>query len=228
MAAITIDAWYPRPAGDVWRGLTDPALLGQWLMPADGFRAEVGCRFTFDRGDGELTRCEVIEVDRGRRLSYRWTGRKGPGHPWMETTVSWTLVPEAKGTRLFLVHDGFDDNDPGQREALQVMGGGWRGHLTVSLARAIGAGPGGLAALLALGPRLVLHFSHQSLVFLTALARADPDQKEARDPAKHREHEKDTGENLRSMTGTRRDRGREHCQATEQRDHARQGPAHRW
>jgi len=140
MAAITMDAWYPRPAGDVWRGLTDPALLGQWLMPADGFRAEVGCRFTFDRGDGELTRCEVIEVDPGRRLSYRWTGRKGPGHPWMETTVSWTLVAEAEGTRLFLVHDGFDDNDPGQREALRIMGGGWRGHLTVSLAKAIGAG----------------------------------------------------------------------------------------
>jgi uncharacterized protein YndB with AHSA1/START domain len=226
MAAITMDAWYPRPAGDVWRGLTDPALLGQWLMPADGFRAEVGCRFTFDRGDGELTRCEVIEVDPGRRLSYRWTGRKGPGHPWMETTVSWTLVAEAEGTRLFLVHDGFDDSDPGQREALRVMGGGWRDHLTVSFAKAIGAG--GLAALLALGPRLVLHFIHQSLGFLAVLARADANEKEARDPAEHHEHEEDPGQDLRPVTGACRDSGSEHCHAAEDRDHARQGPAHRW
>lgn len=42
--------------------------------------------------------------------------------------------------RLFLVHDGFGEGDPGQREALPMMGGGWRGHLTVSLAKAIGAG----------------------------------------------------------------------------------------
>lgn len=226
MAAITMDAWYPRPARDVWRGLTDPALLGQWLMPPDGFRAEVGCRFTFDRGDGELVRCEVIEVDPGRRLSYRWTGRKGPGHRWMETTVSWTLVPESDGTRLFLVHDGFDDSDPGQREALRIMGGGWRGLLTESLAKAISTG--GLSALFALGPRLLLRFGYQSLVFLAALARADTNEEEARDPAEHHEHEKDPGENLRSVAGARRDRGREHCHATEERQHARQGPAHRW
>jgi uncharacterized protein YndB with AHSA1/START domain len=140
MAAIKIDAWYPRPAEDVWRGLTDPELLGQWFMPADGFRAEVGCRFSFDRGGGELVRCEVTEVEPGRRLAYRWVGRKGPGHPPIETTVTWTLVTEADGTRLFLVHDGFDDTDPGQSEALRVMGGGWRGHLTVSLAKAISEG----------------------------------------------------------------------------------------
>lgn len=39
------------------------------------------------------------------------------------------LTPEGTGTRLFLDHEGFDAENPGQQATLRILGGGWRGHL---------------------------------------------------------------------------------------------------
>jgi uncharacterized protein YndB with AHSA1/START domain len=47
----------------------------------------------------------------------------------LDTTVTWLLQAEGRGTRLFLHHDGFDPNDPLQQSALTIMGGGWRSHV---------------------------------------------------------------------------------------------------
>lgn len=130
--AVELERFYPHPPAAVWRALTEPDLLAQWLMPND-IVAAVGHSFTFTTTpvaefDGTV-RCRVLEVDVERRLVYSWRSNSG-----LNTTVTWTLRAEAGGTLLRLVHDGFDTADPLQRIAYDAMGGGWRGHIADRLA----------------------------------------------------------------------------------------------
>jgi uncharacterized protein YndB with AHSA1/START domain len=123
---------YPLGASPakVWRALTEPALLGAWLMEND-IAPVAGHKFTFrskPMGDWNgIVDCEVIEVVPGSKLVYSWAGGSAKnddyGHK-METTVTWTLEPAADGgTLLKLVHYGFHADD----FAYKVMGQGWRG-----------------------------------------------------------------------------------------------------
>jgi uncharacterized protein YndB with AHSA1/START domain len=57
----------------------------------------------------------VLEVDPEKLL--RFTFAEGS----LNTTITWRLEPEGDGTRLFLVHDGFEPDSV----ALHRMGGGW-------------------------------------------------------------------------------------------------------
>ena len=134
--AIHSDAFLPHPPGKVWHALTDPGRLAAWLMPND-FQPRVGHRFTFRtdpspaHGFDGVVRCEVLELVPPERLRISWAGGG------IDTTVTWRLVPEGTGTRLFLDHEGFDETDPGQQAAMRVLGGGWRGHLARRLDKAL-------------------------------------------------------------------------------------------
>ena len=115
---------YPHPPDRVWRALTDPVAIAQWLMPND-FEPRVGHRFQFRTtprpGFSGVIDAEVLLVDPPRRLCYAWAAG---GH---HTTVTWTLEPTAHGTRVTLEHAGF-------RGATGVIAGfmlgfGWRKKL---------------------------------------------------------------------------------------------------
>jgi uncharacterized protein YndB with AHSA1/START domain len=148
--AIAVDQYLPHPPGRVWRALTDPDLLARWLMPND-FAPVVGHRFTFhttprpaDGFDG-VVHCEVLDLEPERLLRLAWRGGR------LDTTVTWTLRAEGRGTRLLLEHAGFDPDDPFQRQAYTIMGGGWRSGVLRALARELSAmdgqaGTGGSAA----------------------------------------------------------------------------------
>lgn len=103
---IQIEVVYPASPERVWRALTDPQALAEWLMPND-FVPEVGHKFQFRArprwGWRGIVDCVVLEVDEPRRLSYSWQGdeKQAP------TTVTWILQPTAEGTRLRLEHTGF-------------------------------------------------------------------------------------------------------------------------
>jgi hypothetical protein len=43
----------------------------------------------------------------------------------LDTRITWMLEPEGAGTRLTLVHEGFDLESPTGRAALDGMGAGW-------------------------------------------------------------------------------------------------------
>jgi uncharacterized protein YndB with AHSA1/START domain len=128
VSAIETDSFLPYPRATVWRALTDPGLMAEWLMPGD-FEPVVGHRFAFStspvpgRGFDGRIECEVLELVAPSRLAISWRGGN------LDTTVTWTLEAEGSGTRLFLVHDGFDEDDPDQLATMQILGGGWRGHL---------------------------------------------------------------------------------------------------
>ncbi|TMR03441.1 SRPBCC domain-containing protein [Actinomadura soli] len=131
-AAIEVDEFLPHPPAKVWRALTDPDLLARWLMPSD-FKPVVGHRFAFATRpipnigfDGTIA-CQVLDIDAERLLRISWGGGS------LDTTVTWRLVPEGRGTRLFIRHEGFDLDDPVHAFAFRGMGSGWRSHVLRAL-----------------------------------------------------------------------------------------------
>ena len=119
---IRLDIALPHPPAAVWRALTDPELHAQWWAAGD-VRAEVGHRFELDMGAFGRQPCTVTDVDPERLLRYRFAEGS------LDTTITWTLVPEGDGTRLHLEHAGFDLDSPLGRQAFQGMGHGWPGVL---------------------------------------------------------------------------------------------------
>jgi uncharacterized protein YndB with AHSA1/START domain len=96
----------------VWRALTDPQLLSEWLLPAIGFKLEPDAAFMFKTQpypgwDGTVN-CRILEIETHRKLSYAWTV------PFLDTVVTFTLTPTGAGTRLSIVQSGF--NEAQQRE----------------------------------------------------------------------------------------------------------------
>ena len=109
----------------VWRALTDPALLAEWLLPVIDLKLEPGAAFVFKTQpfpdwDGTVN-CRLLEIEAQRKLSYTWVVGD------MDTVVTFTLTPTASGTRLSLVHSGFKPeqkkNFGGARYGWKMMGG---------------------------------------------------------------------------------------------------------
>lgn len=91
----------------VWRALTDPVLLTQWLLPVVGLELKEGAAFTFKTQayppwDGTVS-CQVLESEAPHKLSYAWV----VGAMGLDTVVTFTLTPTESGTRLSLVQSGF-------------------------------------------------------------------------------------------------------------------------
>ena len=109
----------------VWRALTDPDLLAEWLLPVIGLDLEPGAAFTFKTQaypgwDGTVN-CRFVEIEPLRKLSYTWTV------PFLDTVVTFTLTPTALGTRLSIVQSGFTADQKresgGARYGWKMMGG---------------------------------------------------------------------------------------------------------
>jgi uncharacterized protein YndB with AHSA1/START domain len=105
----------------VWRALTDPVLLVQWLLPVADLKLERGAAFTFQARpqpgwDGTVN-CRLLEIESHRKLSYAWIVGD------IDTVVTFTLTPTASGTRLSLVHSGFK---PGQKQNFSGARYGWK------------------------------------------------------------------------------------------------------
>ena len=111
----------------VWRALTDPALLAEWLLPVVERTLEPGAAFTFrappQPGWDGIVQCRIVEMDAPRKLTYTWT----VGGIGLDTVVTFTLTPTASGTRLSLVQSGFKAdqkrNSGGARYGWKMMGG---------------------------------------------------------------------------------------------------------
>jgi uncharacterized protein YndB with AHSA1/START domain len=117
---LSLDFDLPHPPEKVWRALTDPALLAEWLLPVIGLRVEPGAAFTFRTEphppwDGTVS-CRFLEIEPHRKLSYTWTV------PFLDTVVTFTLTPTASGTRLSIVQSGFE---PAQKRELGGARYGW-------------------------------------------------------------------------------------------------------
>jgi uncharacterized protein YndB with AHSA1/START domain len=104
---------------------------------ANDFALRVGHRFSLDTGRWGMADCEVLEVRPEQMLRYSW--RNGS----VVTEVTWDLAPEGDGTRLRLVHSGFDLRDPLNRIAYKGMSNGWRSTVWLRFRGELGrAAPG--------------------------------------------------------------------------------------
>jgi uncharacterized protein YndB with AHSA1/START domain len=69
--SVVVEREIPHPPEKIWRAITQPHLIGEWLMKND-FKPAVGHRFNL-RGDwGGVLDCEVLVVEPNRMLSYTW------------------------------------------------------------------------------------------------------------------------------------------------------------
>lgn len=108
----------------VWRALTDPVLLSEWLLPVVELELEPGAAFMFKTQpypgwDGTVN-CRILEIEAQRKLSYKWVVGDDMD---LDTVVTFTLAPTASGTRLSLVQSGFK---PDQKQNFGGARYGWK------------------------------------------------------------------------------------------------------
>src|SRR5689334_11534696 len=112
--SVIVERDIPFPAEKIWRALTQPHLIEEWLMKND-FKPVVDHRFNF-RGDWGAVDCEVLEVEPNKTLSYTWAALG------LDSVVTWTLTPTSTGTHLRMEQTGFRAD---QEQAYQGAKAGW-------------------------------------------------------------------------------------------------------
>ena len=79
--SVVVERDLPYPPEKIWRALTQPHLIEEWLMKGD-FQPEMGHRFSL-RADWGSVNCEVRAIEPGKALSYTWdprtSGASSPG-----------------------------------------------------------------------------------------------------------------------------------------------------
>jgi uncharacterized protein YndB with AHSA1/START domain len=106
------------PPEKIWRALTQPHLIEEWLMKND-FKPVVDHRFNL-RADWGAVDCKVLAVEPNKTLSYTWAAYG------LESVVTWTLTPTSTGTHLRMEQSGFQ---PDQEQAYQGAKYGWQKFL---------------------------------------------------------------------------------------------------
>jgi uncharacterized protein YndB with AHSA1/START domain len=102
--SVVVEREMPHPPERIWRALTQPGLIEQWLMQND-FEPVVDHRFTL-RADWGAVDGRVLAVEPNRTLSYTWAAYG------LESIVTWTLAPTSTGTRLRMEQSGFRADQP--------------------------------------------------------------------------------------------------------------------
>lgn len=102
--SVVVERDIAHPPEKIWRALTQPHLIEEWLMKTD-FVPAAGHRFGF-RADWGSVDCEVLDIEENRRLSYSW------GDTRLQSIVTWTLTPSARGTLLVMEQTGFRPDQP--------------------------------------------------------------------------------------------------------------------
>src|SRR5690242_1568720 len=113
--SVIIERDIPHPPEKIWRALTQPHLIEEWLMKND-FKLVVDHRFNL-RADWGAVDCRVLAVEANKTLSYTWAAFG------LESVVTWTLTPTSTGTHLRMEHSGFRQD---QQQAYQGAKGGWQ------------------------------------------------------------------------------------------------------
>jgi uncharacterized protein YndB with AHSA1/START domain len=119
---VTVEREIAHPPERLWRALTQPHLMEEWLMKND-FAPVVGHRFKLTGEWGGVLDCEVLEVEPQRTLSYTWNFANDDPAYALESVVTFTLTPTAAGTHLRMEQAGFG---PSQKQAYGGAHAGWK------------------------------------------------------------------------------------------------------
>jgi uncharacterized protein YndB with AHSA1/START domain len=113
--SVVVEREIPFPPEKIWRALTQPHFIEEWLMKND-FKPVVGHGFNF-RADWGAVDCRVQAVEPNKTLSYTW------GAYGLESVVTWTLTPTSIGTHLRMEQSGFRKD---QKQAYHGARQGWQ------------------------------------------------------------------------------------------------------
>jgi uncharacterized protein YndB with AHSA1/START domain len=111
---VVVEREIPHTPEKVWRALTEPHLIEEWLMKND-FQSVADHKFNL-RGDWGSVDCQVLKIQSMRTLSYSWAAHG------LESVVTWTLTPTSKGTTLRMEQSGFRSD---QEQAYRGAKMGW-------------------------------------------------------------------------------------------------------
>lgn len=125
MRSMVVEREIAHPPEKLWRALTQPHLIEEWLMKND-FAPVAGHRFKLSGDWGGVLDCEVLTVEPNRTLAYTWNySHEDPAYN-LESVVTFTLTPTNAGTHLRVEQSGFR---PGQKAAYGGAHAGWRKFL---------------------------------------------------------------------------------------------------
>jgi len=116
--AVVIERDFAHAPDKIWRALTQPHLIAEWLMKND-FVPAVDHSFTLS-GDWGSVDCRVLEIEPQRSLAYSWDAMG------LESIVTWTLTPSPAGTHVRVEQAGFR---PDQQQAFAGAKFGWQKFL---------------------------------------------------------------------------------------------------
>ncbi|MEQ8296010.1 MAG: SRPBCC domain-containing protein [Nitratireductor sp.] len=111
---IVVERELPHAPEKVWRALTQPHLIAEWLMKSD-FSPVLGHRFGLHADWGAVA-CQVEAIEPNRTLAYTWDTKD------LRSVVTWSLTPTPAGTRLRLEQTGFR---PDQQSYYRGATAGW-------------------------------------------------------------------------------------------------------
>ncbi len=97
--SVVVERELPYPPEKIWRALTQPHLIEEWLMKND-FKPVKDHRFNLSADWGAVD-CHVRTVEPNKALSYTWDTKD------LRSVVTWTLTPTSTGTRLRMEQSGF-------------------------------------------------------------------------------------------------------------------------
>ena len=115
---VVVEREIPYPPEKIWRALTQPHLIEEWLMKND-FELVADHKFNL-RGDWGSVDCQVLKIQPMRMLSYSWEAHG------LESVVTWTLTPTGTGTTLRMEQSGFRSD---QEQAYRGAKMGWGNFL---------------------------------------------------------------------------------------------------
>lgn len=122
---VIVEREIAHPPEKLWRALTQPHLISEWLMNND-FSPAVGHRFNLRGEWGGVLDCEVLVVEPQKTLSYTWIFKHDDPAFDLNSVVTFTLTPVAAGTHLRMEQSGFR---PDQKQAYGGAKAGWRTFL---------------------------------------------------------------------------------------------------
>src|SRR5579859_2064931 len=101
---IVVECELPEPPQKVWKALTVPELLAQWLMPND-IRPEKGAQFSLaaaaEQSPAGRIDCEVLEVNPHRLLKLSWRADSSDEElESLDSVVTFELFPTITGGTL--------------------------------------------------------------------------------------------------------------------------------
>ena len=120
--SVVIEREIAHPPEKLWRALTQPHLIEEWLMKND-FQPTVGHGFKLRGEWGGVLDCEVLTVEPNKTLSYTWNFEHQDPAYALQSVVTFTLTPTVAGTHLRMEQAGFR---PDQKQAYGGAHAGWK------------------------------------------------------------------------------------------------------